>query len=338
MPPPDRPFDRAGLDAATAVVRRHMPPTPTHAWPLLAELTGAQVVVKHENHTPTGAFKVRGGLVLADELVRGGFGGALVTATRGNHGQSLAFAGRAYGLRGTIVGPKGYDPVQNAAMTGFGATVVVAGRDFQAAREHAAELAQRSGARAVPPFHPALVRGVATYALELFEVVRQPLDAVFVPIGMGSGSCGLIAVRDLLGLRTRIVGVVSAGAPAYALSLAAGHVVGTERADTIADGVATRSPDPDAFAALRAGVHEIVQVDDDAVRSAMRQLYRCTHQVAEGAGAIGLAGLMSRRAEYAGAQVGVVLSGANISAARLVEVLGAADAEPDPSDAATSPG
>ena len=319
-------FDRAGLAEATAVVRRHFAATPAYPWPQLAEATGTQVWVKHENHTPTGAFKVRGGLVLAESLVREGYGGALVTATRGNHGQSLAYAARAYGLTATIVVPEGNDPDQNAAMTAFGATVVVAGHDFQAAREHADTLAEESGARPVPPYHPTLVRGVATYALELFDAVQGPLDAVFVPVGMGSGISGLIAVRDLLGLSTRIVGVVSAGAPAYALSVAAGRVVTTERADTIADGVATRSPHPEALDVIMAGAHEIVQVDDDALRAAVRLLYRCTHQVAEGAGAIGLAGLLARRDEYAGAGVAVVRSGGNISAARLVEILGAGPA------------
>lgn len=318
--PMDLAVDLTALDEAAAVVRRHVPVTPCYPWPLLARAAGAEVWMKHENHTPTGAFKVRGGLVLADELVRSGFCGSLITATRGNHGQSVAFAARAYGLAVTIVVPEGNDPDQNAAMAAFGATVVVAGHDFQAAREHADALAERSGALGVPPFHPTLVRGVATYAREMFGQA-PPLDVVFVPIGMGSGCSGLITVRDLLGLGTRIVGVVSAGAPAYALSWAAGHVVSTERADTIADGVATRSPHPDAFELIRAGVHEIVQVDDDEIAAAMRLVYRCTHQVAEGAGAIGVAGLMARRTEYAGARVGVVLSGANISAARLVEIL-----------------
>jgi threonine dehydratase len=226
----------------------------------------------------------------------------------------------SWGLAATIVVPEGNDPDQNAAMAAFGAQVVVHGHDYQAAREHAEQLARQSGARVIGPYGPALVRGVATYARELFDAAG-PLDAVFVPIGMGSGVCGLITVRDLLGLPTRIIGVVSTGAPAYALSVAAGKVVTTERADTIADGVATRSPSPEALGVIAAGVHEILQVDDDAVRHAIRLIYRCTHQVAEGAGALGLAGLLVRRSEYADADVAVVLSGGNISTPRLVEIL-----------------
>ena len=318
-------FDLMALADATRIVRRHLLPTPAYPWPRLAEAVGAEVWVKHENHTPTGAFKVRGGLVLAAGVAAEHPGTHLVSATRGNHGQSLAYAARAYGLEATVVVPEGNDPDQNAAMRGFGAEVVVAGHDYQAAREHSLQLAERLGGLAVPPYHPTLVRGVATYAQELFETVREAggLDAVFVPIGMGSGASALITVRDLLGLDTEVVGVVSAGAPAYALSVAAGHVVSTERAETIADGVATRSPDPDALAVIAAGVSEIVQVDDDAVRSAIRLLYAATHQIAEGAGAIGLAGLMAAPERHRGKRVAVVHSGGNISAARIAGILAA---------------
>ncbi|MFI7586750.1 threonine dehydratase [Spongisporangium articulatum] len=321
-------FDAQELARATEVVRRHVPVTPTYAWPRLAEATGAHVWVKHENHTPTGAFKVRGGLVLADELVAGGFSGSLVSATRGNHGQSLSYAARAYGLEATIVVPEGNDPDQNAAMRAFGARVVVHGHDFQASREHAAALAEQTGGLLVQPYQPALVRGVATYAAELFDAVAAAgvrLRTVFVPIGMGSGASGVIGVRDLLGLDTEVVGVVSSGAPAYALSLAAGHVVSTNTAVTIADGVATRSPDPLAFSVIAAGIARIVQVDDDAVRRAVRLLYDGTHQVAEGAGAIALAGLVAEieatPGRHQGADVGIVLSGSNLSAPRLAEIL-----------------
>jgi threonine dehydratase len=313
-------FDTAALQDATRIVRKHLPPTPQYRWPLLAEATGAEVWVKHENHTPTAAFKVRGGLVLMDGRHAAGLDGPVVTATRGNHGQSLALAGRAYGIDVRIVVPEGNDPDQNDSMRAFGAEVIVHGRDFQVAREHAAELAGRTGGTLIPVFHPDLVRGVATYAAELFDAAGE-LDAVYVPIGMGSGICGLITVRDLLGLRTRIIGVVAAGAPAYALSFAAGRVVSTETADTFADGVATRSPDPAALEIILAGATDVLQVSDDQIRAALRLMYRATHNVAEGAGAVALAGLMSDRDRHAGGRIGVVLSGGNVSGARLAAAL-----------------
>ena len=316
-------FDRAGLDDATRIVRAHVPPTPQYPWPLLAEEVGAQTWVKHENHTPTSAFKIRGGLVLLDGLRRSGFAGPLVSATRGNHGQSLSLAGRLHGIPVTIVVPEGNDPDQNAAMRGFGAEVIVHGHDFQAAREYAAELAAERDGMNVPTFHPELVRGVATYAKELFDEAGE-LDAVYVPIGMGSGICGLIGVRDQLGLRTEIVGVVASGAPTYALSFAAGRPVSTERADTFADGVATRSPDPAALEVILAGAADVVQVDDDAILDALRLLYRTTHNTAEGAGAVALAGLLARRDRHRGGRVGVVLSGGNLATHRLAAVLSAA--------------
>jgi threonine dehydratase len=317
----ERPFDRAGLADALRVVREHLPPTPQIRWPRLCAATGAEVWVKHENHTPTAAFKVRGGLVLLDALRREhGTIPPIVSATRGNHGQSLAFAGRAFGAEVTIVVPIGNDPDQNAAIRGFGARLVEYGDDFAAAQEHSVELAGRSGGLLIPPYHPELVRGVATYAAELFEAAGE-LDAVYAPVGMGSGVSGLIAVRDLLGLPTEIYGVVARGAPAAALSFAAGRVVTTARADTIADGVATRVPDASATAVIRAGAAGVLQVGDDEIRSAMRLMFAATHNVAEGAGAVGLAGLMSRVGQHEGGRVGVILSGGNMSGPRLAEVL-----------------
>jgi threonine dehydratase len=221
-----------------------MPATPQYRWPLLGELVGAEVWVKHENHTPTGAFKVRGGLVFADRLratrpeVRG-----IVSATRGNHGQSLAYAGAAAGLEVTIVVPHGNSRDKNAAMRGFGAEVIEYGHDYQAAREYSVQLAAERGLEAVPPYHPDLVLGVATYARELFDAVAD-LDTVYVGVGMGTGISGLIGVRDLLNLQTEIVGVVSDQAPATARSFAAGEVVATDTADTFVDGVACRVPPP----------------------------------------------------------------------------------------------
>jgi threonine dehydratase len=313
-------FDLDGLADATRIVRDHLPPTPQYAWPQLGDAVGAEVWVKHENHTRTGAFKIRGGLVLQESLRRQGNDSPIVTATIGNHGQSIALSSRLAGRAATLVVPEGNDPDQVAAMRGFGAEVLVHGTDFQAAREHAEKLAAERGALVVPPFHPELARGVATYAMELFDAAGA-LDAVYVPIGMGSGICGLITVRDLLGLRTEIVGVVADGAPAYALSFAAGHLVTTPSVDTFADGVATRSPDPAALDVILAGAADVVRVTDDEIAAALRLLYRATHNVAEGAGAVALAGLLARRARHRGGRVAVVQTGCNVTADRLVRLL-----------------
>lgn len=304
-------MDATTLQYAHEVVGRAMAPTPQLEWPLLSAVAGATVVVKHENHTPTGAFKVRGGLVYADRLradrpqVAG-----IVSATRGNHGQSLAYAGRATGIAVTIVVPFGNSPDKNASMRGWGATLVEHGHDFQAAREFAAELAVDRGLEAVPSYHPDLVLGVSTYAGELFRA-EPDLDTVYVPVGMGSGICGLIAVRDLLGLRTRIVGVVAEGAPATALSFAAGQPVSTPAVDTFVDGVACRVPDAEAIAAIVAGAARIVCVSDAAVADAMRVMFSTTHNLPEPAGAIALAGLLAERETQAGRRVGVILTGGN---------------------------
>jgi len=309
------------LDYATALVRRWVAPTPAYCWPLLASAVGAQVWVKHENHTPTGAFKVRGGLVYADRLVthRPQVSG-IVSATRGNHGQSLAFAARARGLRAVIVVPEANSPGKNAAMRGFGAEVIVAGHDFQAAREHSTLIAAERGLEAVPPFHPDLVLGVATYGRELFEAVAD-LDVVYVPVGMGSGICALIGVRDLMGLRTEIVGVVSERAPATALSFEAGRVVGTESAATFVDGVACRIPDPVAVATINAGASRVLQVSEDAAAAAVALMLDTTHNLAEPAGAIALAGALSERRPLVGRRVAVVCTGGNIDASMLADIL-----------------
>jgi threonine dehydratase len=312
---------QADLDAATAVVRRHFPATPQFAWPLLGAELGAEVWVKHENQTPTGAFKVRGGLVYADRLVRERpHVKGLVSATRGNHGQSLAYAGHAAGLRVVIVVPEGNSPDKNAAMAGFGAELIVHGQDFQESREHAMALGDELGLEPVPPFHPDLVAGVATYARELFDAAG-PLDTVYVPVGMGSGIAGLIGVRDLLGVPTEIVGVVSDRAPATALSFEAGEPVSTESAATFVDGVACRTPDPEAIRTICRGAARILAVEEDLSAEAMRLMLRTTHQLPEPAGALALAGLMAERERAAGQRVAVILSGGNCDAALLAQVL-----------------
>ncbi len=321
--------DLATLDAAAALVHRVIAPTPQYCWPLLSRRLGAEIWVKHENHTPIGAFKLRGGLVYLDALkrsrplVRG-----IVTATRGNHGQSIAFAAARLGLDATIVVPHGNSVEKNRAMAAFGANLVEEGHDFQAAYEHAAELAAREGLYLVRSFDPALVHGVASYALELFRAVGD-LDTVYVPIGLGSGICGVIAAREALGLKTEIVGVVAANAPAYALSFAAGTPVGTNSADTFADGLAVRVPDPAALAMIRQGAARIVTVTEAEIRQAMRVLFTDTHNVAEGAGAAPLAAARQERARIAGKRVAIIQSGGNIDRALFAEIL--AENDPAPS-------
>ena len=315
-------FDLAGLEDAQRVVARAMPPTPQYRWPGLGSRTGCEVWVKHENHTPTGAFKVRGGLVLLDELARAGtLPQRMVTATRGNHGQSLPFAAVPRGVKVTVFAPKGNSVEKNAAMLGWGAKLVETGSDYDEARVAADRHAEIEGAFYVPPFHPALVRGVATYAHELFTAMPA-LDAVYVPIGMGSGICGLIRTRDLLGLKTEIVGVVAARAPAMARSVAAGRVISTEAADTFADGMACRMPMPEPLDLVRRGAARVVEVSETGIAQAMRDLYADTHNVAEGAGAAAFAALTQERERQRGRRVAVILSGGNVDADVFREVLG----------------
>ncbi|NGM22484.1 threonine dehydratase [Roseomonas stagni] len=305
-------FDLPALEDAARLVHGVFPPTPQYPWPLLAARTGAEVWVKHENHTPTGAFKVRGGLVYMDRLARERPGGpGVISATRGNHGQSLAYAGARSGVPVTIVVPRGNSVEKNAAMRAQGATLVEHGEDFDAARVEAMRLAAERGLEFAPSFAPDLVRGVATYALELFRAA-PPLDALYVPIGLGSGICGCIMARDLLGLATEIIGVQSTGADAYARSVAAGRVVTTEAAVTKADGMATRVPDPAALAMIIRGAARIVTVTDDEVAAAIRAYWQDTHNLAEGAGAAPLAALMQERERMRGKRVATILCGGNI--------------------------
>jgi threonine dehydratase len=293
-------------------VGQAVPATPAHAWPLLAERLGTEVVVKHENHTPTGAFKVRGGLVFLDRLKRERPNvPGIISATRGNHGQSLAFAARRHGVPAVIYVPKGNSVEKNHAMRAFGAELVEHGDDFQVAREEAVRRAQFDGLHMVPSFHPDLVLGVATYALELFRTASD-LDVLYVPIGQGSGICACIMARDLLGLKTEIVGVQSTEAPSYARSFAAGKVVTTETSNTRADGVATRSPDADALAIILKGASRMVQVSDHEIGAAIRAYWTDTHNLAEGAGAAPLAAALQEKNELQGKRVGLILTGGNI--------------------------
>jgi threonine dehydratase len=315
-------FTLAELEAAVPVVRAAMPPTPQFAWPLLRQRTGVDVVVKHENHTPTGAFKVRGGIVYVDRLkrerpqVKG-----VITATRGNHGQSLAFACGRAGIACTVVVPFGNSTEKNAAMQAFGAELIEHGRDFDEARERAAEIAQERGYEYGKSFDKDLVLGVATYAHELFTA-EPKLDAVFVPIGLGSGICGVIGARDALGHKAQVFGVVSDRANTYKRSLDAGRLVPTNSALTFADGMAVRIPDAQAFAIMQTGMAGLIEVTDDAVADAIRALYTDTHTLAEGAGAAAFAALMGERDKLKGKRVAVIVSGQNIDRPWMATVLG----------------
>lgn len=305
-------FSLVELEAAAAEIYAVFPATPAYSWPLLCARAAAEVWVKHENQTPTGAFKVRGGIVHLRRLAEDGLAlNGLISATRGNHGQSLAFAGARHGIGVTIVVPHGNSSEKNAAMRALGARLIEHGQDVDAARAEARRLAEHEGRRFVASFHPDLVKGVATWALELFRAA-PPLDALYVPIGGGSSICGAIKVRDLLGLGTEIIGVQTEGAPSYARSLAAGRLVTTERADTRADGLATRAPDPDALAIIAKGASRIVTVSDDEIAAAIRAYWTDTHNLAEGAGAAPLAALLKERPVMQGRRVGLPLSGGNI--------------------------
>ena len=314
-------FDLQELKAAHELVRGAMSPTAQIAWPLLAERTGCEVWVKHENHTPIGAFKVRGGLIWMDARLGGDTRPrGIVSATRGNHGQSLAFAARRAGLPLVICVPEGNSVEKNAAMRAFGAELVESGHDFEAAREKAREISEERGLEMVPSFHRDLVLGVATYALELFGEAGE-IDAVYCPIGLGSGLCGIIRARDLLGLKTEVIGVVTRGAPAYALSYEARRVVSTPSSDTLADGMATRVPDPDALDIILGGAARIVTVNDEEIAEAVRIYYSDTHNLAEGAGAAALAALLQERERQQGRRIGVILSGGNIDRGLYLKLL-----------------
>ena len=312
------------LRSARETVAGILPPTPAHVWPLLSKRVGASVVVKHENHNPTGAFKVRGGIVYMDALKREQPDcPGVISATRGNHGQSLALAGARTGIPVTIVVPHGNSSEKNAAMAALGARLIEHGEDFDDAKAHADALAAEQGLTFVPSFDKRLVCGVAGYGAELFEA-HDDLDAVYVPIGLGSGICGTIAARDLLGAKAEIIGVQAEGAPAYARSFASGHPVSTNTCHTFADGIATRIPDPGAVAIINAGAARIVTVSDDEIAAAMRHYWTDTHNLAEGAGAAPLAAAIKEQEVNRGRKIGIVLSGGNIDLELFQErVLGA---------------
>ncbi len=298
-----------------------MPATPQYRWPLLDEVAGTEVWVKHENHTPVGAFKIRGGIVYMDALAREQPGvKGVVGATRGNHGQSMGFAAKIAGLEAVVVIPRGNSPEKNAAMRALGVELIEDGEDFQAACVHADRLAVERGLHRLPSLDRKLVCGVGTYCLEFLRGTPE-LDTVYVPVGMGSGICGMMAARDALGLKTKIVGVVSTGAPAYKLSFEAGRKIEHAVTTVLADGMACRSPNQDCLDAMLTGVERVIAVDEDEVGGAMRALFTATHNVAEGAGAASFAALTQDKDAMRGRRVGVVLCGGNVDADVFARVL-----------------
>ena len=317
-------FSREEIDAARRTVYAVMPPTPQYAWPLLRQRLGMTVWVKHENHTPAGAFKIRGGLTYFEQLaqrqpqVRG-----VISATRGNHGQSVGWGARRFGLEATIVVPHGNSVEKNAAMRALGATLIEHGEDFQAAREYAASLASQQGLHMVPSFDHGLIKGVMTYWLEFFESFErgQDPDVVFVPIGQGSGFCAAAAARAQTGARSALIGVVSAHATTYLDSWRARKVIETTVTTVLADGMACRIADEEALEVLLREAEDILTVTDDEVAQAMRVLFADTHNVAEGAGAAGLAAAIQQRGRWQGRSVGVALTGGNVDSAVFARVL-----------------
>jgi len=309
------------IEAAAGKIYQAFGPTPQYCWPTLSQRLGTECWVKHENHTPVGAFKVRGGLTYFDHLVQNGtLPREVVSATRGNHGQSIAYAAARHGVTCTIVVPEGNSLEKNAAMKALGAQLIEHGHDFQAARERAQAIALERQAHMVPSYHPALVLGVATAWWEFFLAVPD-LDRVYVPIGLGSGACAALAAKQALGHPVQVIGVISAHATTYADSFAAGQVVEAPVSTLLADGMAVRRADPNALAILKVGLERCVMVDDSRIAQAMRDLYTDTHNLAEGAGAASFAAAWSEKEQLQGLKVGTTLCGGNVDSATFCSVL-----------------
>ena len=311
---------QAEFEAAQKIVYRHINPTLQHVWPILADEMGCELWVKHENHTPLGAFKMRGGLVYMHARAQAGLGNGVITASTGNHGQSIPYAAAQHDIPSVVVVPRNNPRDKNNAIRALGAELVEVGHDFDESKLTAEQLAQSRDLHMVPSFHRTLVQGVSTYAHELFSEAGE-LDAVYVPIGLGSGICGVMAARDLLGLKTKVIGVVSEQANAYRLSVQAGKPVAINAANSFAEGIAVRAPHPEALAAIMAGAERVIEGSEDMIAEAIRALFRATHNVAEGAGAAALAGLMSEKAKMANKRIGVILCGGNIDADKFADVL-----------------
>ena len=314
-------FSLDELNKSTKIVYDNLDPTPQIQWPVLSARVGTEVWVKHENHTPIGAFKVRGGCVYLNHFkAQHPDASGLITATRGNHGQSIARAATKAGVPVTILVPEGNSVEKNRAMEAFGAELIISGKDFDEARSAAAALGESRNLSMIPSFHKSLALGVATYARELFNHVDN-LDTVYVPIGQGSGVCSMITVRDLLGLKTKIVGVVSENADAYAQSFETNRIITTDSANTFADGMACKVPQEGAMEIIWKGCERIVRVSEQEIRDAIVALYQDTHNVAEGAGAASLAALMQERGKMTGKRAGIILSGGNIDLELFQKVL-----------------
>ncbi len=315
------PFSLAELDAAAELIYRYMHPTPQYTWPLLSRRLGCEAWVKHENFTPVGAFKVRGGILYAEQLRRENpTAKGFVAATRGNHGQSLAYGARLFGFKPVIVVPHGNSVEKNEAMEALGGELIIHGADFQESLEYAMQVAKERKLIMAPNFDLTLVKGVSTYALEMFRGAPQ-LDVIYVSIGMGSGVCGVMAARNALGLKTTVVGVVSAGAPAYGISFRSHKLESHAVTTIIADGMACRKPDERALELIWQGVDRVVEVTDKEVEAAMRAYFSDIHSVVEGAGAAGFAAAMKERERLAGKRVGLILSGGNVDRAVFARVL-----------------
>jgi threonine dehydratase len=313
--------DLATIEHAAGIVYEVMPPTPQYRWPLLCERAGTDIWIKHENHTPLGAFKIRSALVYFRRLREaGGARGTVVTATRGNHGQAVALAARREGMDPVVYVPRGNSVAKNRAMSALGARLVEHGSEFEEARREAVRWAQSNGHHYMPSYHEWLVEGTATYSLELFRAVPE-IDVAFVPIGMGSGICGMCAAREALGLKTEIVGVVSAHARAYASSFEQRQPVEAPVTTRLADGMACRAPHPDALEVMWRHVSRVVTVTDDEIACAIRVAYDDTHNLAEGGGAASIAAMLKEKGDLAGKRVAVVMSGGNVDRDVYAEVL-----------------
>lgn len=309
------------IEQACRIVYEAMPPTAQYSWPLLNERVGAEVWIKHENHGPVGAFKIRGGLVYFRHLRVLGHKAGVITATRGNHGQAIGFAARREGIAATVLVPYGNSVSKNRAMRSLGVTLVEHGQDFEEARQEARRRAEAEGLHYVPSFHEKLVAGNATYSYELLGAV-EGIDVAFVPIGLGSGICGMCAAREALGRKMEVVGVVSAHATAYYESFVERRAVSRPAQTKIADGMAVPAPDRDALELIWRHVSRVVMVTDDEVEAAMRAIFDDTSNVAEGAGAAGVAAILKEKDRLRGKRVAAVMSGGNVDREVAARVLG----------------
>ncbi|SMF57728.1 threonine dehydratase [Pseudobacteriovorax antillogorgiicola] len=314
-------FKKEDIENAVKIVNKFVQPTALHCWPLLSARVGCEVWVKHENQTPTGAFKVRGGINLLHRLCRENSSlRGLITATRGNHGQSISFAGKRFDIPVTIIVPEGNSADQNRSIEAHGAKLIIHGKNFEEARQYSKNMQDELGLRYVDAFELDLAVGVATYALEMMQAIPD-FDRIYVPVGMGSGIVGLIKTRDLLGLKTEIVGVVSAGAPAWKISFDQGKISPIFDVNTIADGIATSVPPDEAFEVVKNGAQRIISVSDNEVAKAVGYYYIDTHNLAETASSAALAGLMKESGVNRGKKIGIIMTGSNIDQSLLLKCL-----------------